>query len=150
SVTLAACGGGGSPGGGNGSLVQLTTDSVAGGTTGIAYSQSFTADFPHAPGVFSVTGGSIPLGLSLDHTTGILSGFPRQTGVFHFEIAARDGVDLSIPQGRDASFAEDRKTFTLPIALGLPNILPQIVPSAQYRASYGYQIDVAGGTPPYT
>ena len=83
-------------------------------------------------------------------TTGILSGVPRQVGAFQFEIAARDGIDSSIPQQRDATFAEDRKTYSVNVGLGLPNILPQQPPSAQYRASYSYQIDVAGGTQPYT
>src|SRR5204863_474462 len=68
---------------------------------------------------------------------------------FHFEIGARDGTDLSLPPGRDASYAESRREFTVSVARGLPNILPQIIPAAQYRASYGYQIDVAGGTLPY-
>lgn len=147
---VAACGGGGSPGAGNTSLVKLTTTGVVNGTTGVAYTQQLTANFPHSPGLFVITAGALPPGLALDKQTGLISGYPRQTGSFQFEIAARDGVDQSIPLQRDANFAEDRKTFALNIALGLPNILPQQPPSAQYRASYQYQIDVAGGTAPYT
>ena len=56
----------------------------------------------------------------------------------------------SLPPGRDATYAEDRKSFNVSIALGPPHILPQQPTPAQYRASYGYQIDVAGGTAPYT
>lgn len=151
SLAFAACGGGGgNPGAGNTALVKLTTASIANATTGVAYSQQFAADFPHAPGIFVVTGGSIPVGLLLDKVTGQLSGYPRQVGTFTFQLAARDGVDLSIPLNRDASFAEDRKTFSMTVADGPPNILPQQPPAAQYRASYSYQIDVAGGTAPYS
>ncbi len=150
-AAFSSCGGGGgSPGGGNTALVTLTTTVAADGTTGIDYSQTFQALFPHSPGIFVVTGGSIPPGLTLNQTTGELSGPPRQTGAFQFEIAARDGTDGNIPQGRDASFSEDRRVFRIDIDLGDPRILPQILPAAQYRASYGYQIDVAGGTAPYT
>ncbi|MCC7138540.1 MAG: VCBS repeat-containing protein [Planctomycetes bacterium] len=48
------------------------------------------------------------------------------------------------------NFAEDRREFVVKVDLGPPHILPQTPPTAQYRASYSYQIDVAGGTPPYT
>jgi len=143
-------GGAGSAAAGSGNLVTLVTPSVPGATTGVSYATQFEATFVNPPGVFQVTGGALPLGLNLDIETGELAGFPRQTGAFHFEIAARDGVDRSLPPGRDASFAEDRKTYDLVVDLGPPNILPQTVPAAQYRASYAYQIDVAGGTKPYT
>ena len=150
-VSFTACGGGGkTPGSGNSALVTMTTTSIANAITGVAYSAQFAAQFPHAPGIFVVTGGALPLGLALDKSTGILSGFPRQVGAFQFEIAARDGFDTSIPQQRDATFAEARRTFSVVVSLGLPNILPQQPPTAQYRASYAYQIDVAGGTAPYT
>src|SRR5262245_1652087 len=144
------CGGGGGSVTSDG-LVSLRTQSVPGATTGIAYAALFEAEFPNpANAHFIQTGGALPPGLALDSVTGELTGFPRQTGVFHFEIAARDGVDPALPAGRDANFAETRKTFSMNVALGPPHILPQVVPAAQYRASYGYQIDMAGGTPPYT
>ena len=150
-VSFAGCGGaGGGPGGGTGQLVQLTTPSAAPGTTGVQYQQTFEASFPHGPGVFYVTGGTLPPGVTLDQDTGTASGFPRQVGTFHFQIGARDGIDTSLPHGRDANFAEDRRDYTVAVDRGPPRILPQTVPAGQYRASYGYQIDAAGGTPPYT
>lgn len=150
-ATAVGCGGGGgSPGSGNATIVHLKTESVVPGVTGIAYEQLFEADVPHAPGLFLVTGGSLPPGLTLDKQAGRLSGYPRQTGVFHFQLGARDGADPSVPLDRDANFSEDRKNFVLNVALGAPNILPQTLGAAQYRAAYGYQIDVAGGTAPYT
>src|SRR5262245_36499206 len=113
SVTASSCGGGGGAGSGNASLVHIETSTVPGATTGVAYTTTFQADFPHQPGVFMVSGGALPPGLDLDLATGDLKGYPTQTGIFHFEIAARDGPDEvqlggQLPQGRDASFAEDR------------------------------------------
>src|SRR5262245_45009350 len=109
-------GGGGSAGSGNSSLVQISTTDVPVATTGVAYTAMFQADFPHQPGVFMVSGGALPPGLALDLETGELKGYPTQTGVFNFEIAARDGPDEvqlggALPQGRDASFGEDRESF---------------------------------------
>jgi len=155
-ATLASCGGGGTSaaGAGNSAIVTMVTTSVPDTQTGQPYTAQFEASFPHSPGVFQVTSGALPPGLALEKATGQLTGYARQTGVFHFEIAARDGADEvplggNLPAGRDASFAEDRKSFALTVALGPPHILPQTIPAAQYRASYAYPIDVAGGTAPY-
>lgn len=151
-LLTAACGGGGAgpAGSGSPSTVAMITPDVPPATTGVAYGTRFQASFPHGPGTFHVVSGQLPPGLKLDVATGDLTGYPRQTGLFRFEIAARDGVDLALPPGRDATFAEDRRSFVLPVARGVPNILPQTVPAAQYRAAYSYPIDVAGGTAPYT
>ena len=156
-VLLAVIGGAGGCGGGGangdvsaGGLVTIVTPAIPTGTTGVSYTSQIEATFVHPPGVFLLTGGAMPPGLLLDQESGMVSGFPRQTGHYHFEVGARDGADPSLPNGRDANFAEDRKSFDVVIDLGPPNILPQIPPAAQYRSSYGYQIDVAGGTKPYT
>jgi hypothetical protein len=150
-AAFVGCGGGGAgEAAGSGQLVALVTPGVPGATTGVDYATQFEASFVHPPGVFQVTGGSLPPGLKLDIQSGLLTGYPRQTGNYHFEIGARDGIDPSLPSGRDSNFAEDRKRYDLEVALGPPNILPQTVPTAQYRAGYAYQIDVAGGTKPYT
>jgi hypothetical protein len=148
---LTACGGGG---GGNFSsnagLVKLTTEAANPGVTGQAYSTTFAATFPHPPGLFQVSGGALPPGVILDSQTGVVSGYPRTIGNYRFQIAARDGVDPAIPIGRDANFAEDRRDYSVVVTRGPPQILPQIIPTAQYRASFGYQIDAAGGTAPFT
>jgi hypothetical protein len=147
---LAACG---SSGGdfSSGLLVTMTTTSVPAAYTGQEdYSFTFTAVFPHPPGTFLVTGGALPPGMNLDRNSGELSGVPRQVGNFTFQVAARDGEDPAFPPGRDQTYAEDRKSFTLSVTRGAPNILDQVLPAAQYRFSYSYQLDCAGGTPPYT
>ncbi len=96
-----------------------------------------------------VSAGRLPTGLELDNLTGAIAGFPRQLGRFNFEISARDGLDPTLPPGRDVTFSEAVKSFSLDVSLGTPNILPQAMPAAQYRHSFLYSIDVAGGTPPY-
>jgi hypothetical protein len=152
SMVLAGCGGGGggSPGSNNPALVHLLTNSVPDGTTGVFYDATFQADFPNPPGVFYVVAGTLPPGSKLDKHTGQLSGYLRQVGTFNFSIGARDGSDPGIPGNRDPSFGEDRKDYTVTVALGPPNLLPQAIPAAQFNSSYGYQLDVAGGTAPYS
>ena len=57
-------------------------------TVGIAYSQTVTAGPGGGAYGFSVTAGALPTGLSLDPTTGLLSGTPTATGTFSFTIQA--------------------------------------------------------------
>jgi hypothetical protein len=135
-ATTAGCGGGGSggtAGAGNPGVVSLLTASVPAGTTGVAYATQFAAQFPHDPGTFHVSSGQLPPGLTLDTSTGALAGYPRQTGAFRFEIAARDGTDFSLPPGRDATFAEARRTFALDVARGAPTPTRSTWPAARRR-----------------
>jgi len=57
---------------------------------GVTYSQTITAFGGEAPYTFEVTDGSLPPGLDLNPTTGVLSGTPTQAGAFDFEITATD------------------------------------------------------------
>ena len=57
---------------------------------GVAYSQTMTAFGGEAPYTFEVTDGSLPPGIGLNPTTGVLSGTPTQAGTFDFEITATD------------------------------------------------------------
>jgi hypothetical protein len=60
------------------------------GTVGTAYSQTFTQMGGAAPITWSVTGGSLPPGLTLNAMTGILSGTPTTAGGYNFNITATD------------------------------------------------------------
>ncbi len=149
-IALASCGGGGGGGLPSDATVTFLTTSLPSGVTGEAYSAQFDASFPHPPGSFLVISGTLPPGLAVDGASGEVSGTPRRTGTFHFEVAARDGVDKTLPAGRDVNYGEAHKTFDVSVARGLPNILTTFLPAAQYRASYSAFIDVAGGVAPYT
>ncbi len=61
-------------------------------TAGTAYSYQYTASAPSGEPAarFAVGSGSLPLGLSLDPTTGVLSGTPADFGVYRFKIEAEN------------------------------------------------------------
>jgi hypothetical protein len=57
---------------------------------GVPYSATFTASGA-SPVTWSVTSGSLPGGLSLDPSTGVLSGSPSQGGTFTFVVTVSSG-----------------------------------------------------------
>jgi hypothetical protein len=60
-------------------------------TVGAAYSYTFAASGNPAP-TFRVNSGALPAGLSLNTTTGVLSGTPTAAGPATFTVAATNGV----------------------------------------------------------
>jgi hypothetical protein len=72
---------------------QITTGTLPNAIIGSAYNQQLTATGA-GPFTWSVVGGSLPPGITLD-TTGILSGTATQTGTFQFTVQVKDAVGLT-------------------------------------------------------
>ena len=61
---------------------------------GVTYNQTLTASGGKAPYVFSLSWGSLPPGITLSPSTGIISGTPPTTGTFNFGVHVIDSSDL--------------------------------------------------------
>jgi hypothetical protein len=73
------------------SLAITTTSPLTPASTTTAYSATFAATGGTAPYTWSVaSGSSLPAGLTLDPTTGVLSGTPAAAGTYNFGITATD------------------------------------------------------------
>lgn len=70
--------------------LTITTQSLPDGTLNISYSATLTASGGTAPYTWSIAGGSLPTGLSLNNGTGVISGMPTATGNFSFTAQATD------------------------------------------------------------
>lgn len=66
---------------------SITTASLPSAAQGTAYSTTIAATGDPAP-TFAVTAGTLPAGLSLNGTTGVISGTPTATGTKQFTITA--------------------------------------------------------------
>ncbi|WP_435356490.1 FG-GAP-like repeat-containing protein [Emticicia sp. SJ17W-69] len=72
----------------------ITIGNIATGTMNVAYNQTFSIS-PADAYIFSVPIGQIPRGLTLNPTTGQLSGTPSEAGIFNFTIVAKNGIFCS-------------------------------------------------------
>ncbi|WP_338874748.1 putative Ig domain-containing protein [Spirosoma sp. SC4-14] len=74
----------------NTATVTVTNPTTTTGVIATAFSQTFTASGGTTPYSYSLASGSLPTGLSLNSTTGVLSGTPTQSGSFPITVRATD------------------------------------------------------------
>ena len=106
-------------------------------TVGSRYSSPATASGGVPPFRWSVTGGALPDGLTLDVTTGLVSGTPTRAGVFNF-----------ILQATDVNTAFGSKGVTLTINPPITITTPSPLPDGIAGTAYSFQFSGSGGTVP--
>jgi hypothetical protein len=102
-------------------------------TTGYAYDFAYTTSGYPAP-TFSVTSGSLPPGLSLSSTTGVISGAPTASGTYTGTVDAGNGVSPDATQN-----------FTITVQqASAPSITNGPPPAAPLNASYSFTYTNSG------
>lgn len=113
------------------------------GTRNVAYSQTVSASGGTTPYSFTVTAGALPAGLTLNSTTGVVSGTPTTASTYHFTITARDSTT-----GTGAPFTNSR-AYSIPIAPGVA-LAPATLPNGKLSEAYNQTVAASGGVAPYT
>ncbi|MFM5672314.1 putative Ig domain-containing protein [Aeromonas hydrophila] len=75
--------------------LAITPTTLPDGTQGTAYSQTVTATGGSAPYTYAITAGSLPAGLSLNTSSGVISGIPSASGTFNLTLTATDANSAS-------------------------------------------------------
>jgi len=122
-------------------LTVLTT-SLAGGNVGVAYSQTLAASGGVSPYSWSIAGGSLPAGLSLDFATGVISGTPTATGTSNFTVRVTDSAT--------PTHATNDKALSIVIGFGALTITSSSLSEGQVGVGYIETLAATGGQTPYT
>jgi streptogramin lyase len=110
----------------------VTTTSLQGGMVGNPYSAPLAASNGTAPYAWSITSGSLPAGLSLNTSTGAVSGTPTTSGSTTFTVTATDSsslaelatASLSITVGKGAQTVAISSPNPSPVSVGGANYIP--------------------------
>jgi hypothetical protein len=122
------------------STVAVSTGSLANGTVGESYSQEIVAQGAPTTFVWSVSTGTLPPGLALGTTTGVLSGTPTTAGTYTFSIriARADGEGPA-----------NVRAFQVIISPLLQFTTTSPLPPGGIGNSYSATLQASGGRPPY-
>jgi len=107
------------------------------------YSATIAASGGTAPYTYSVSSGALPAGLSLNTSTGVLSGTTNVTGSFTFSLRATDhSTGVGAPYSVSTSYT---------VTVGAPTIAitPATLPAASAATAYNQQLTASGGVGPY-
>src|SRR5664280_3188960 len=119
--------------------ITLSPTSLPGAGVGVGYDQAVTANGGSAPYTFAVTSGALPNGLTLDTSTGNISGTPTTSGVSNFTLTATD-----------ATSATGSGNYSIAVGNASLTLSPPSLPAGYQGVAYSQTISASGGTAPYT
>jgi hypothetical protein len=124
------------------SALAVNTSSLPDAPVGAAYSQTLAATGGTAPYTWSVVpgSGSLPAGLSLNASTGVISGTPTAAGRSVFTVQVTDSSTPPITATQPLSI-----TVLAPLS-----VTTSVLPDAPVGAAYSQTLAATGGTAPYT
>ncbi|MBX3279585.1 MAG: putative Ig domain-containing protein [Acidobacteria bacterium] len=109
----------------------VTLSTIANGNAGIPYNRAITAA-PAARYSFTVVSGALPPGLTLDESTGAVTGIPTATGTFSFNVRATASSGCS-----------GVKSYSLVISCPAISITPATLPNGNVGAAYSLLLTTA-------
>ncbi len=127
-----------------GSSLSITTSNIPSATMGTAYTVAFAASGGSSPYTWSINSGSLPSGLSLGSSTGVLGGTPAQQGTSNFTIEVTDSAQQTAQAAFSIAVSKSGSSgSTL-------SITTSSIPGGSVGTAYGTTFIVSGGSSPYT
>ena len=118
-----------------GSLAISSATARPNGVMGAAYNDTLKVTGGTGSNSWSLTGGALPLGVTLDGPSGVVSGFPRQTGNFTYTASVTSGAQTQA------------KTFTFSVSaptLATSDVLAQLFSGSGLSADQQRYLDFLG------
>lgn len=115
----------------------VSTNIVQSGDPGISYTQTLAASGGSSNYSWTIAEGTLPVGLSLDSATGVISGIPTVASTSNFTVKVSDGIGT----------ATRLLSMTVNPAL---NIVTSILPNGTQNVNYSQVLSAAGGSGNYT
>jgi hypothetical protein len=121
--------------------LAITSSTLPSGTSGTTYSQTLQASGGTPGYTWSITSGSLPVGLSLAPTSGVISGTPAASGTANFTATVSDNGNPV--QTKSVS-------MELVVAPNLLTITSSTLSSGSNGIAYSQVLQASGGTPGYS
>lgn len=118
--------------------LNITTSSLPLGIVGSAYSRSVTVASGTTPYAWSISAGSLPAGLTLNASTGAISGIPLAAGLSSFTVQVTDANMMSSIKALSILIVDPLVISTTSLVFGTVGI------------AYEQTLTATGGTAPYT
>ena len=119
----------------------ITTTSLPDGTVGVAYSATLQATNGTSPYTWSLDPGPLPAGLTLNSSTGAITGTPTVAGTSSFTAKVTDSATQNDTQALSIAVA--------PAPVPPPTITTTSLPDGTVGTTYGQTLAAVDGTPPY-
>ena len=102
-----------------GPALVVASKTIPGATAGAAYSTTLQASGGVTPYSWSLGSGSLPPGLALNPTSGVLSGTPTASGTFHFAVQVRDSAPSPATVAQSLTLTVSSSPNTVELKIGL-------------------------------
>lgn len=118
----------------------------ASGVVGIPYidNMAYTILGGFSAYVWTVSAGSIPAGLTINSSTGVMSGTPTTPGTFNFTVSINDNASSH------GSLANNIASLTFSIIISAEFLIIGILPNADNNTPYSQGLSTIGGQNPIT
>lgn len=119
--------------------VTVSPTTLPNGTVGTAYSRTVTAAGGAGGFTFSISAGSLPVGLTLNSSTGVISGTPTLAGTNPFTVRATDSNGVF-----------GSRAYSVTVAPAPVVVVPASLPGGAVGSPYAQVVGATGGNGSYT